>query len=336
HERPLGFFEVVADPAESDLDTTEDVSLTAPAGAVWRDKDPTALWYASQIGDRWILGNGIDANLVFKNGALSLWGPQSEPVYVYDRARVAFPPCTCFRLHVNRSIFATGNVSQPMRVWISDPPNSQFTLFEGIYSLQTSFVDVHAMKGATRITALSVYQQYVTVHTDRAPVNLYGVDSVSDGFKCNQSASAANASAMNPACVGDVEGDASYYFGRDLELYFDQAVRSGPYEKRGARDQEIATTQGAEFWNRDMARDVGEYGYHTLYDRQTRLMWIFARSIFNARTMCWVFNERTRTCCGPLHYPDAIVSTALAGLLIPSTRRAGVGLMSIGSTFTVS
>jgi hypothetical protein len=334
-ERALGFFEVVAAPTESNLDATDGVSLTAPSAAPWRDLDPTALWFASLIGNRWFLGNGVDNNLVWSAGALEVLGPGSVPTDVYDLARERIPPCTCFRMHVNRSIFATGNATHPLRVWITPKPNATYPTFDGVQSLDTSWIDIHASQGATRTVALSVYQQYVTVHTDRGPVNLYGVDNTADGWKCEQSPSAANASAINPACVGDAEGDGEFYFGRDLEVYQDQAVRVGPYEKKAGRAQEIVTEQGADVWNRDMQQNLATYGYHTLYDRNTRLFWIFARSIYAGRSMVWVFNARTRTCAGPIHYPDAIVSTALAALNISHTRRGGIGFMQIGSSFGV-
>jgi len=334
-ERALGFFEVVAAPTESDLDGISDVSLTAPSDAPWRDVDATALWFASLIGNRWFLGNGVNQNLVWSAGTLEVLGPGSLTSDPYNLSRERIPPCTCFRMHVIRSVFATGNTTHPLRVWITSKPNATYPIFDGVQSLDTSWIDIHASKAATKTVALSVYQQYVTVHTDRGPVNVYGVDNTADGWKCEQAPSPANASAINPSCVGDTEGDASFYLGRDLEVYMDQAVRVGPYEKKSGRAQEIATEQGADVWNREMQRNLATYGYHTLYDRNTRLFWVFARSIYAGRSMLWLLNERTRTCSGPIHYPDAVVSTALAALNLPHTRRGGIGFMQIGNSFGV-
>lgn len=335
HARALGFFEVVSAPGESDLDSTTGVMLEAPVGAVWRDKDPTALWFESIVGDHIILGNGIDGNLDWSGGALALLGPAATPSSPYNKARVRIPPSTCFRQHVNGSVFAAGNEDQPLRVWITDEPNEQHPIFLGINSLLTSFIDIRPHLGATRITALSVYQQYVTAHTDRSPINLYGVNNTSDGWKCDQSPSAANASAINPDCVGDAVGDASFYLGRDCEIYKDEAIRSGPFEKRSARDQEIVTTQGADIWNREMVRQLGSFGYHTVYDRNLRLFWVFARSIYTGRSMLWVYNERTRTVAGPIRYPDAILSTVLVGLELAPPQRDGIGSAGIGQSFIV-
>lgn len=333
--RPLGFFEVVSDPVDTELDDGAGATLTAPASAPYRDLDATALWYASHVGNRWLLGNGVNNNLVWSDDTLSVWGPAAPPADLYDPAKERVPPCTCFRMHVNRSIFATGNAAHPLRVWITARPTEKHPVVDGVQSLATSFIDIHASRGAKRTVALSVYQQYVTVHTDAGPVNLFGVDNTDDGWKCEQSPSAANASAISPACTADTEGDHDYYFGHDLQVYKDQAVRVGPYEKKPGRAQDIATDQAGDVWNRDMQRSGDPTGYHTLYDRDTRLFWIFSRSIYAGQSMLWLYNERTHTTAGPIHYPDALVSTALAGLRIPRTRRGGIGYMQIGTDFGV-
>lgn len=295
----------VSGGTNADLDSSGSVVITATNNATYRDKSPTARWFASPIADRIILGNGVDANLVWASGALAVMGPAATPADPNTLSRVRIPPCTCFRQHVNRSIFAAGNASLPMRVWITDAPNAGETFVDGIRSAATGFIDVHAHKGAARITALSVFQQYVTVHTDKAPVNLFGVDRTSDGWRCQQDASAANASAINPDCVGDINGDADFYLGGDLEVYFDQAIRSGPFEKRTARSQECATVQGAGLWNKQAAKPVQSSGYHCLYDRESRLFWMWMPNAFDGRAALWCFNERTRAVVGPWRYPDA-------------------------------
>lgn len=306
-----------------DLDSAGGVTITAPTGTVYRDKDPAANWYPSPIGDRVILGNGKDANLVWHAGAMRLLGPASQPEDTNARSRERIPPCTSFRQHVNLSMFAAGNATgNPMRVWITEAPNRSEAFMEGVYSLETSYIDVHPHGGATRITALSVFQQYVTVHTDKKPVNLFGVDTRGNGWKCDQQASAANASAINPACAGDPFGDSSFYLGADLEVYLDQAIRSGPIEKRSSRAQDIVTEQGAGLWNKSAkANPLHTYGYSTFYDRDSRLFWMWIPNKFNLRPSLFVYNERSRTVAGPWRYPGATVAMPIAG---PSGRKVAV------------
>ncbi len=313
--RPLGFFWVVGG-TNTDLDATGGVTITATNNATYRDKDPAAEWYCSPIGTRFLLGNGVatNDNLVWSAGVLALLGPSAPVSDPNLRSRVRIPPCKTFRQHVNRSIMAAGNAAAPMRVWITDAPNLAEPFVEGVYSLQTSIIDVHPHGGATRITALSVFQQYVTAHTDKAPVNLYGVDTTVNGWKCDQSPSAANSSAINPNCVGDVHGDAEFYLGADLEVYQDQAIRSGPYEKRTARAQEIATVQAAGVWNKQALMPLTTYGYHVAYDRGCRMFWMFMPSLLDSRPALFVYNERTKAVAGPWRYPAAAVSAVMRSL----------------------
>jgi len=314
--RALGWF-WVAGGTNTDLDSTGSVVITAPSTAAYRDKHATALWFASPITGRILLGNGVTGNdnLVWEDGALSIFGPDGQPGDVNKRARERIPPCLTFRQHVNRSIFAAGNEANPLRVWITDAPNKGEHWLNGVYSLATSFIDIHPQDGATRITGLSVFQQYVTVHTDKAPVNLYGVDTVTNGWKCDESPSGASASAINPSCLGDnIDGDAAFYLGSDLEVYFDQAIRSGPYGKHTGRSQDIATEQGSNVWNEQAKRPLQAYGYHTIYDWDNRLFWIFAPNSLDSRPALWVYNERTRSVAGPWRYPAAILSASIGSL----------------------
>lgn len=54
-------------------------------------------------------------------------------------------------------------------------------------------------------------------------------------------------------------------------------------------------------------------GHSVIYDVDTRLFWIFARSVYGLG-MVWAYYEKTRCIVGPIHYPDAVVSTIVAGV----------------------
>lgn len=311
---PLGAFYVTAGaPADFDFDSTSAVTIASTANSVYRNKNGAAPWYASRIGDRWYFGNGIDDNVQWKDGALVALGPASTPADMYDPSRVKIPACTCFTMAGNKSIFAAGNAASPKRVWVTHAPNASFPFNEGIYSLDTSFIDV-TLSEATKVTALSAFQNYITAHTDAKPVNLFDVDGANNGFKCEQSPSAANSSAPCQAAVRDTNGQTSFYVGTDGEVYEDQAIRVGPHDKRSARDQEIATRLGAGDWNRDMKKPVTAGRVHTIYDRTQQLFWIFAElAQFSGRFGLWTYNERSRSVTGPLSYPNALVSAAVSG-----------------------
>jgi hypothetical protein len=295
-----------------DLGASPSVTITVPSGTVYRDKNLAARWFGSRIGDRIYFGNGIDANLQWKAGALSALGPASTPSDIYDNSRAVIPPCTTFAMSGNKSVFASGNAAAPKRVWITHPPTSSFPFNEGIYSTDTSFIDV-TLSEATRVTALSAFQNYITAHTDAKPVNLYDVDGATDGFKCVQAPSAANSSAPSPECVRDINGLSSFYVGADGEIYKDEAIRVGPHDKRPARDQDIVTSLSQSDWNRDMKKPVTLGAVHTAYDRRSPIFWLWAEhATFTGARMClWAFNEGNRTVTGPFRAPDADASTVV-------------------------
>lgn len=339
--KPLGAFYVTAGaPADYDLDSTGGVTVTSTNNSTWRDKDPEAPWFASIIADRLFLGNGVDLNLQWKSAALSILGPAAAPGDIYDNSKVRIPPCTSFAMSGTKSIFSAGNAAQPLRVWITHPPSASYPFNEGIYSLDQSFIDL-AFCGATKITALSAFQDYITAHTDGKPVNMFGVDQTSDGWKCVQTPGVANASAPCPAAVGDAYGLASFYFGSDGEVYKDEAIRAGPYSKQVAREQEIATAMGSGEWNRDMTKPVAAGRCSVVYDRRTSLLWLFAElSLVSTRMGLWCYNERNRSVSGPIRYPNALVSTVvrtpaekcLAAVITASGEMLYSDLSSVGET----
>lgn len=320
HNRPVGMAYVAAGQnIDFQFDSPDTVTVTAPNTAAHRDKDYGALWYASVVGDRVLLGNGIDANLQWSNYALSVLGPASAPADVYDNSRVRIPPCTTFAMNGNKSVFAAGNAAQPLRVWITHAPTASYPFNEGIYSIEQSFIDVR-YNGATRITALTAFQNYITAHTDGKPVNLFDVDGSNDGWKCIQSPGVANSSAPCPAAAGDTLGWTSFYLGADGEVYKDESIRTGPFGKQVARDQEIVTALCSGQWNRDMLKPVAPGGVFVAYDRKNSLFWMFARvngSGFS-RLWLWCYNERNNSISGPFRYPN----TRFAAL-IPSPTAVG-------------
>jgi hypothetical protein len=309
---PLGWFYVTTStPADFDFDSTSSVTVASTNNSVYRNKDGSAYWFASRIADRWYFGNGVDDNVQWKDGALIALGPASTPTDVYDPSRVKIPACTSFVMSETRSILAAGNAAAPKRVWVTAPPTKDYPFIEGIYDLTTSYIDLSYTE-ATRITALTAFQNYVTAHTDAKPVNLFDIDGTNDGWKCRQAPGAANSSAPSPAAVRDTNGMASFYVGADGEIYQDQAIRVGPNDKRAAREQDIATDR-ALGWNRDMETPVTSGRVHTAYDRRLSLFWVFAEmGTWEGHMGLWVYNERNRSVTGPFRYPNALASAAVA------------------------
>lgn len=303
---PLGIFHVAGSESDTSFDSTSGVSITAPSSAPYRDHSGQLPWFMSTLGSRIVLGNGTGANLTFSGGTLSAWTPDA-PSTIYEPGREAFPPCTSFVVGPGRHVFATGNVTYPLRVWIGRPANDTETEVTGVYDDETSKIDI-LLSGATRATALSVWQSYVTVHTDKGAVNLFTVDeNVSSGTRVRQAASPVNSAAPNPRCAYDPNGHGPFYLGADGEIYSDQSTRTGPYGKKLPRDLDIATAEAAGDWNQAMVTPVDTRYSATLFDRQQKCLWVFTRTIVPSdRTAVWCYAERADAPSGPFRYPNAV------------------------------
>ncbi|MBC2594956.1 hypothetical protein H5P28_11875 [Ruficoccus amylovorans] len=306
----------------------------------------TEKWYASRIGPYLLLGNGILSNRYITTaavGGVSVLGV-GTPGDFYDKAVENFPPCTCFALTADRRILAAGNAAQPLRVWIGAQATDQHGLLFGVESLDTSYVDI-VQTGATRITAISAMNDYYSVHTDAGVVDLFGFTNTNDGWTAIQRPSTANAGAINPHCVKDRDGFSSYYLGTDGELYRDEAVRTGPPEKRFAKQVDTATAHAAGQWNRDMdvelaATPATAHLFDIAYDRSRGLVYMLGRMPKRAQSEAgedheseirmglWCYNEQTKQVTGPMLCPNLRCMTLVGSIDTPN--RYLVGLNSEG------
>ena len=91
----------------------------------------------------------------------------------YQMENDVFPNCTTFVIGMNKAVFAAGDPANPLRVYVSEPATGEDPLKEGIYSKDhLSKIDI-LCTNASKITALSTYQNYIVVHTDAGVVLLY-------------------------------------------------------------------------------------------------------------------------------------------------------------------
>jgi len=279
------------------------------------DLDPSLLCYASRISDFIVIGNGTEANLEYTPATqgVAAFAPVS-PTFG-DFAQVAFPPCKHFVMGQNREIYGTGNVTNKLRVWATNKPGAQFPVFKGLENLTTTFTDI-TLVGATKINALSMWNNYITAHTDKGAVALFGVNSASDtsGFKTDQRPSACPAGASNPDCVEDSQGQGAYFLGSDNQLYYDQSIRGGPFNKYGDTRTDSPLAQYGD-WAQHMAPYTEGDFRSVIYDRERGLVYIFAKlDATDWGTAMWCYNEQTKGVTGPVTgvCPDLVTSIILA------------------------
>lgn len=325
--RARGLFYVGANESNP-LDATGSVVVAAPSDSLFRNKAAGLRWYGSRINSELRLGNGTDANLVWRGGTLVALGPASPPADADDPSKYAMPPVKQWVQTADRVIHGAGNVTHPLRVWSTERATAIYPNLEGIYSTDTSFTLVNHTR-ATAINAIQAAGTSVHVHTDAGVVRLSSFEEGGDGYKMTQSPTKANAGALNPNCVSDSAGTLSYYLGTDLELYRDEAARSGAYENKDRRDVALATASAADLWNQGMA-DTGHGDTQLLHDRGTGIVFILAPTLADQRGL-WAYHEPgddSAAVSGPIRYPDAVDI-----VLVTSGRKTLAFALTAGGAF---
>lgn len=215
--------------------------------------------YINDVGSRRaIVGNGVDQKkIIDSTGPLLVEDLDANLKDIYKLESIPFPKCSMFVLGLNKCIYAAGNPDDPLRVYVSEPTNTEDPFKEGIYSTQMSKVDILATN-ATKITALSTYQNYVVVHTDAGVVLLFSAETqqASTGFRVEQTTAAANSGAISPNCVAGSAIIQPYYLGVDGQVYKDSSARRGPENKPSFSDVEQVTAKAKGLWDKSVDRDI--------------------------------------------------------------------------------
>ena len=184
------------------------------------------------------------------------WFRIAEPNDIYKLETTPFPNCSIFVLGLKKSIYAAGNPDEPLTIYISEPTDVEDPFKEGIYSTQMSKVEILATN-ATKVTALSTYQNYVVVHTDAGVVLLYATETTqaSTGHRVEQISAAANSGAINPNCCAGSAIIQPYYLGVDGQVYKDSSARRGPDNKPSYSDVEQVTAKAKGLWDKTVDGD---------------------------------------------------------------------------------
>ncbi len=307
--RSIGVFYVGA--ANSDpTAATGSVTLAAPSGSIFRDKTAALRWFGSRINGELYLGNGTDANMVWRGGTLVALGPSAPPADIDNPSKYAFPPVKQFVQASDGVIYGAGNVTDPLRVWATERPSAIFPTLEGIYSTSTSYTLINHTRAA-RVTALQISGTSVVVHTDAGSVRLYAFGQSPDGYKIAQSPTKANSAALNPNCVSDALGTTAYYFAADREIYREEASRGGGgYQQVERRDTYLASASSADLWNSGMAdiTDTRHSNTQIIHDRGTGMVYILAPLAAGTGFGLWIYhepNDEGGVVTGPILYPNA-------------------------------
>lgn len=273
--------------------------------------------YFSNIDNRIIVGSGTVSLGNKEISQRTSWElddlihPDAEH---YSHSNAEFPSCKTFVLGPDKAVYATGNDTDPLYVWVSEPRDMLGGGLNGIESGVMSAVGIPDT-GATKVTALSTFQDFVVCHTDAGVVLLRrpADQQAATGWRVEQLSTPINAGAYSPNTVSPSLGSAPYYLGTDGQIYRNQVEQPSTDEQLQARTREIASFQAVGQWDADIKNL--EYAFST-YD--TSGNWFIAginsdgRDIANGHGW-YMLSGDTNAISGPHWYPRFTCIQAIPG-----------------------
>ena len=281
--------------------------------------------YINDVGSgRALVGNGAAVKKITDTlGApLDVSDLDAAEKDIYQLENTPFPNCSIFILGLRKCIYAAGNPENPLTIYVSEPLSAEDPFKDGIYSSEMSKVDILGTN-ATKITALSTYQNYVVVHTDAGVVLLFSTETnqSSTGFRVEQVSAAANSGAINQYCCAGSAIIQPYYLGVDGEVYKDSSARRGPENKPAYSDIEQVTAKAKGLWNK--AVDGSYKGSFSAYETFSGLYNFYMPSsekseMAGGAFQGYYYSDQLQSIVGPVLYPrfTAVTSVNDTSLLL--------------------
>jgi len=271
-----------------------------------------------------LVGNGTTLKKMINplGGAVQVEDLVADEKDIYQLENIPFPNCSIFVMGLRKCIYAAGNPDTPLTIYVSEPLSAEDPFKEGIYSSQMSKVEILGTN-ATKINALSTYQDYVVVHTDSGVVLLYSVETTqsSAGFRVEQVSAATNSGAINQNCVAGSAIIQPYYVGVDGEVYKDSSARRGPDNKPAYSDVEQVTAKAKGLWNKAVPDDYR--GAFSTYDTFSGLYNFYMPASERSEMsggdfQGYYYSDQQQAIVGPVLHPrmTAVTSVADTSLLL--------------------
>jgi len=251
-ETPSSIYELHAFQNAEDTSPGMGATVTS-AGTALKQIIGTTSAYATNVGGRnMATGNG-GANPVF----VGYGGATGTGTDFYALERTEFSKCTMFVRGPGKTLYAAGDPSNKLTVYISESAGVSNEAKDSIYSSGNLSKVNLLMTDATMITALSVLGSYVVVHTDAGVTLLYGTKPTqsSTGFRVEQVASPVSSGAVNQRVVGGQRSQ-PFFLGRDGQIWKDESTTAGPDGKPMYSDPRQASWKAKGIWSDDSAADL--------------------------------------------------------------------------------
>jgi hypothetical protein len=242
--------------------------------------------YLSAIGNRSIgWGDGSDNALFGGKGPVNYADHEIYPDNdIYSMEYSWFPKCRFFLVGPNKCLFASGNSSNPLTVYISEPAGLTVPVRDSPYSTSDSKAGTNSgalstveilMSDANRITALSNRGNQVVVHTDVGAFLLYAPtpDQAEDGYRVAQAPSTVTSAGVNQSVTGGEDGTQPYYLGHDGQIYKDEASSRGSEETDRYSDPDQASWKAKGRWEDEHPEDLSNS--FAAYEPEIGQYWVY-------------------------------------------------------------
>ena len=206
-----------------------------------------------------------------------------ETIYSQEWSR--FPKCQFYVQGPRKTIFASGNLADPLVIYVSEPAGMTQPVRDNPYSTPHANETPGMMSqvrilssNATKITALSTRGDKVLVHTDKGCHILLAPspEQASTGYRTEQVAATNTSAAVNNQVVAGDGGTQPFWLGFDGAIYKDSAATRGAEDFKSYSDPQQASWKSKGRWEQEHPNNL-ENSFAT-YDPQSGMYWVFIES----------------------------------------------------------
>jgi hypothetical protein len=208
-----------------------------------------------------------------------------EELYSYEWAK--FPNCKFFVQGPKKTIYASGNPKNPLRVYISEPASITNPRKDSPYSTEEAVIDTFPGRlsvvdilgsNADYISALSSRGDQVVVHTNKGCHLLYAPtsDQAETGYRVEQAPATNFSAAVSSQVVAGETGSMNFWLGHDGQIYKDESASRGAEDAKNYADPAQVSWKSKSIWEKELP--VALQNSFSAYDRQSGMYWVFVES----------------------------------------------------------
>ena len=259
----------------------ENYSVVEPVG-LYRDGRA----FIAPVGNQlYSFGDGDGEAVFIGKGTGNKGVFPDEELYSYEWSK--FPNCKFFVQGPKKTIYASGNPSNPLRVYISEPASITNPRKDSPYSTEEPVLDTFPGRlsvvdiigsNADYISALSSRGDQVVVHTNKGCHLLYAPtsDQAETGYRVEQAPATNFSAAVSSQVVAGETGSMNFWLGHDGQIYKDESASRGAEDVKNYADPAQVSWKSKSIWEKELP--VALQNSFSAYDRQSGMYWVFVES----------------------------------------------------------